>query len=64
MEAMGLLLGCPNPNAPHTLVETDALPLRVEGFETRVVAHNEDAMNHMIKLGESVERTRREKFIE
>ena len=63
MEVMGLLLGYPNPDAPHSLVETDALPLLVEEFETLGVADDEDAMNHMIKLGESVERSRREHFI-
>lgn len=63
IEVMGLLLGRPDPDTPHTLVVTDAFPLPVEGFETRVIADDEDVMNHMIKLGESMERTRREKFM-
>jgi len=63
IEVMGLLLGRPDPDTPRTLVVTDAFPLPIEGFETRVIAEDEDVLNHMIKLSESMERTRREKFM-
>jgi len=63
IEVMGLLLGRPDPSSPKTLVVTDVFPLPVEGFETRVIADDEDVVNHMIALGESMERTRREKFM-
>lgn len=63
IEVMGLLLGRPDPNTPHTLVVTDVFPLPIEGFETRVVADDNDVINHMIALGESLEPTRREKFM-
>jgi COP9 signalosome complex subunit 5 len=60
---MGMLLGRPDPLTPHTLVVTDAFPLPIEGFETRVVADDENVVNHMITLGESLEATRNEKFM-
>lgn len=63
IEVMGMLLGRPDPNTPHTLVVSDAFPLPIEGFETRVIADDEDVVNHMIALGESLERTRKEKFM-
>ena len=63
IEVMGMLLGRPDPNTPQTLVVTDAFPLPIEGFETRVIADDENVVNHMIALGESLERTRREKFM-
>jgi len=63
IEVMGLLLGRPDPITPHTLVVTDVFPLPIEGFETRVIADDEDVVNHMIALGESLETTRREKFM-
>lgn len=63
IEVMGMLLGRPDPNTPHTLVVTDAFPLPIEGFETRVIADDENVVNHMIALGESLERTRKEKFM-
>jgi COP9 signalosome complex subunit 5 len=61
IEVMGMLLGRPNEN--HQLVVTDAFPLPIEGFETRVVADDQAVVNHMIALGESLERTRCEKFM-
>ena len=63
IEVMGLLLGRPDPLTPHTLVVTDVFPLPIEGFETRVIADDEDVVNHMIALGESLENTRKEKFM-
>jgi COP9 signalosome complex subunit 5 len=60
---MGMLLGRPDPLTPHTLVVTDAFALPIEGFETRVVADDEGVVNHMIALGESLEATRKEKFM-
>jgi COP9 signalosome complex subunit 5 len=63
IEVMGMLLGRPDPDTPHTLVVSDAFPLPIEGFETRVIADDENVVNHMIALGESLERTRKEKFM-
>jgi len=63
IEVMGMLLGRPDPDTPQTLVVTDAFPLPIEGFETRVIADDEQVVNHMIALGESLERTRNEKFM-
>ena len=63
IEVMGMLLGRPDPDTPHTLVVSDAFPLPIEGFETRVIADDESVVNHMIALGESLERTRKEKFM-
>jgi COP9 signalosome complex subunit 5 len=63
IEVMGLMLGRPDPNTPHTLVVTDVFPLPIEGFETRVIADDVDVVNHMIALNESIERTRQEKFM-
>lgn len=61
VEVMGLLLGRPDPN--RMLVVTDVFPLPIEGFETRVIADDVDVVNHMIALGESLEQTRRERFM-
>jgi COP9 signalosome complex subunit 5 len=63
IEVMGMLLGRPDPSTPNTLVVTDAFPLPIEGFETRVVADDENVVNHMIALGESLEVTRKERFM-
>ena len=62
IEVMGFLLGRPDPVTPKTLVVTDAFPLPIEGFETRVVADDQEVLNHMIALGEALEKTRRERF--
>eukprot|EP00977_Amphora_coffeiformis_P008553 scaffold1936_cov154-Amphora_coffeaeformis.AAC.3 len=59
---MGMLLGRPDPETPETIVVTDAFPLPIEGFETRVVADDEQVVNHMIALGEALEKTRKERF--
>lgn len=62
-EVMGLLLGRPDPTSPRTLIVTDAFPLPIEGFETRVIADDQDVVNHMISLNESLENSRKEKFM-
>jgi COP9 signalosome complex subunit 5 len=58
VEVMGMLLGRPDPTSAGRLIVTDAFPLPIEGFETRVVADDENVVNHMIALGESLEQTR------
>ncbi|KAL3788117.1 hypothetical protein HJC23_005455, partial [Cyclotella cryptica] len=62
IEVMGLLLGRPSTTSP-SLIVTDVFPLPIEGFETRVIADDGDVINHMIALGESLETTRKEKFM-
>ena len=62
IEVMGLLLGRPDTEDPHSIVVTDAQALPIEGFETRVIADNEDVINYMIELGESLEISRKERF--
>jgi COP9 signalosome complex subunit 5 len=63
IEVMGMLLGRPDPITKNTLIVTDAYPLPIEGFETRVIADDEHVINHMIALGESIELTRYERFM-
>ena len=63
IEVMGLLLGRPDPLHPTTLIVTDAFPLPIEGFETRVIADDQAVVNHMIALNESLETSRSEKFM-
>ena len=63
VEVMGLLLGRPHTENTRTLVVTDVFPLPVEGAETRVLADDQEVMNYMINLGESLERTRAERFM-
>lgn len=60
LEVMGLLLGKPDGDS---VVVMDCYPLPVEGFETSVVADNDDITNYMIQLSESLEETRKERFI-
>lgn len=62
VEVMGLLLGRPDIIDERRIIITDAQPLPVEGFETKVVADDENVINYMIQLGESLELTRKEKF--
>jgi COP9 signalosome complex subunit 5 len=62
IEVMGLLLGRPDHEDPHSYVISDAMPLPIEGFETRVVADDENVINYMIELGECLETTRKEKI--
>lgn len=63
IEVMGLMLGRPDPHCPTTLIVTDAFPLPIEGFETRVIADDQAVVNHMISLNECLERTRNERFM-
>lgn len=56
-------MGRPDTQNPNSLIITDAFPLPIEGFETRVIADDENVVNHMIALGESLEATRKEKFM-
>jgi COP9 signalosome complex subunit 5 len=63
IEVMGLLLGRPDPSSPKTLIVTDAFPLPIEGFETRVIADDQAVVNHMISLSNCLERSRNEKFM-
>ena len=63
IEVMGLLLGRPATARAGRLVVTDAFPLPIEGFETRVVADDDNVHNHMIQLSTSLEYTRKEKVM-
>lgn len=62
VEVMGLLLGRPDTEDPTSMVITDALPMPCEGFETRVIVDDENVINYMIEMGESIENTRPERF--
>ena len=61
-EVMGMLVGRPDTEDLTSLVIYDAQPLPIEGFETAVVADDENVINYMIELGESLELTRKEHF--
>ncbi|DBA02884.1 TPA: hypothetical protein N0F65_005911 [Lagenidium giganteum] len=69
VEIMGLILGRPSTGTDgdigdaHTLIVTDAFPLPIEGAETRVLADDAEVINYMISLGETVEQTRKERFM-
>lgn len=62
VEVMGLLLGRPDVEDPQSIIISDAQALPIEGFETRVVADDENVINYMIELVESLELTRKEKI--
>ena len=62
LEVMGLLLGRPDHQDLNSIIITDAMPLPVEGFETRVIADDMVVSNYMIALGDSIEQTRKERF--
>ena len=62
VEVMGLLLGRPDTDDLNSLVITDALALPIEGFETKVIADDENVVNYMIELGDAIEVTRKERF--
>lgn len=62
IEVMGLLLGRPDVEDNQCMIITDAQALPIEGFETRVVADDEDVVNYMIELGEMNEKTSKERF--
>lgn len=48
---MGLLLGRPDVDDPYSFIISDAQALPIEGFETRVVADDDNVLNYMIELG-------------
>ena len=62
IEVMGMLLGRPDTEDLNCVVISDAQPLPIEGFETRVIADDESTVNYMIELGEMNELTRKERF--
>ncbi|GBG33041.1 COP9 signalosome complex subunit 5 [Hondaea fermentalgiana] len=63
VEVMGLMLGHLCPESPETLVVSDCFALPIEGAETRVLADDQEVINFMIGLGESLEKTRQERFM-
>lgn len=63
VEVMGLMLGRPCTEHTDTLLILDVFPLPVEGAETRVLADDQEVLNYMINLGESLEVTRKERFM-
>lgn len=62
IEVMGLLVGRPDTEDPNCMIISDAQPLPIEGFETRVIADDESTINYMIELSEMIEMTRKERF--
>eukprot|EP01083_Nonionella_stella_P183082 660624_1 len=60
LEVMGLLLGKPDGN---NIIIMDCFPLPVEGSETKVVADDEEVQAYMVRMSESLEQTRKERFI-
>ena len=62
VEVMGLLLGRPDTEDLNSIIITDAMPMPCEGFETRVIVDDENVINYMIDMGESLEMTRHERF--
>ena len=59
---MGLLLGRPDDEDANCMIVTDAQALPIEGFETRVVADDQDVINYMISLSENNELSTKEVF--
>lgn len=62
VEVMGIMIGRPDTEDPHSLIISDTFALPIEGFETSVVADNIDVQNYQIQLGEMIESTRLENF--
>lgn len=62
IEIMGLLLGRPDTEDLHSFIITDAQALPIEGFETTVVADDQNVINYMIELGDTNEISRKERF--
>ena len=62
IEVMGLLLGRPDVNDPTCIIISDSQALPIEGFETKVVADDENVINYMIELSDSLELSRKENF--
>jgi len=63
VEVMGLCMGRPDTQDTTILIVTDVFPLPIEGFETRVIADDQNVVNYMIQLQESSEKMRKEKFM-
>jgi len=64
VEVMGLLLGRPGIGSErNTLVVTDSFALPIEGAETKVLADDQAVQNFMIELSETLEQTRKERFM-
>ena len=59
---MGFLIGRPDVDDPHAFIISDAQPLPIEGFETKVIADDDSVINYMIELSEMNELTRKDKF--
>jgi len=62
VEVMGLLLGHPDHEDPHAFIISDTQALPIEGFETSVVADDQEVINYQISLGEANELTRKDLF--
>ena len=64
VEVMGLLLGRPGIGPDrNSLIVTDAFALPIDGFETKVVADDQQVINFMIELSDTLELTRKDKFM-
>jgi hypothetical protein len=63
IEVMGLLVGRPDTEDRDCVIITDAQPLPIEGFETRVIADDENIINYMIELSEMNEIMKKERYI-
>jgi len=55
IEVMGLMSGRMDTEVEGGIVITNAYPLPITGFETRVIADDSDTVNFMINLSESLE---------
>jgi COP9 signalosome complex subunit 5 len=62
IEVMGMLLGRPDSEDPFSIIVSDSQALPIEGFETKVVADDENIINYMIELGEINELSKNERF--
>eukprot|EP01038_Epipyxis_sp_PR26KG_P009076 gene9076-12240_t len=62
IEVMGLLLGRPDHEDKTCIIVSDAQALPIEGFETKVIADDENVINYMIELGENNEIYKKERF--
>lgn len=48
---------------PHSLIVSDVFPLPVEGTETTVMTANQDVLNYMVSLSDSLEAVREENMM-
>lgn len=62
IEVMGLLLGRPDTENERTIIISDAQPLPIEGFETSVVANDDETLQYMFALSDINEISRKERF--